>query len=311
MFAKLGKKYGVPSPLDDASNEPTGAPAAIPKSASITSSGSSFPFATKTSTGVASFGFSGSNDNPASTGPGKTSSTSLPGFASPAAASTPAFSGATAVLGGATPAFGISPSPFGQPSTSQASFGNAATPPASGSTKFGGRTPREVLTEFYQKHNPSKVSEVDKLLTKYLGNEEQLFRNLAAKYKLDPAQFGVSSASTPAAFGTPTAGGAGFGQPSSLGTPSAGGIGFGQPSSLGSSPFVGTPSSFSAAATPSSGGFGQFSSQSAGFGSSSSPGGASFGSLAQGPAPSGFGTFGAPQQNTPFGGSGFVGTPRR
>merc|ERR1712238_529739 len=58
------------------------------------------------------------------------------------------------------------------------------------SVTFGGKNPREILTAFYQEYNPTKVSEVDKLLNKYNGNEEQMFRNLAKKYNVDPSIFG-------------------------------------------------------------------------------------------------------------------------
>jgi hypothetical protein len=70
-------------------------------------------------------------------------------------------------------------------------FGNAAPPlfgaPAPSPMQpgpqklFNGRPPRDLLLQFYQEKNPSKVSEVDKVLEKYRGNEETLFRNLAKK----------------------------------------------------------------------------------------------------------------------------------
>lgn len=86
-------------------------------------------------------------------------------------------------------------SPFGQSSSpTVSSFGTLAGP---GGRTFGGKTAREILIAFYQQRNPSKVSEVDKLLAKYAGNEEQLLRNLAKKYSLDPSYFGLSSTSVP------------------------------------------------------------------------------------------------------------------
>jgi hypothetical protein len=38
-----------------------------------------------------------------------------------------------------------------------------------------------LLAQFYQEKNPAKVSEVDKLLEKYKGNEDGMFRALAKK----------------------------------------------------------------------------------------------------------------------------------
>ena len=39
-----------------------------------------------------------------------------------------------------------------------------------------------MLEEFYQTHNPAKLTEIDKVLEMYAGKEEQLFLNLAKKY---------------------------------------------------------------------------------------------------------------------------------
>ena len=77
----------------------------------------------------------------------------------------------------------------------------APTPSASASAPgkptlcLNGRTPKEMLLSFYQTHNPAKLhdSSIDRVLLKYAGNEEQLFRNLAMKYNLDPNIFFVSS----------------------------------------------------------------------------------------------------------------------
>jgi len=145
---------------------------------------------------------------------------------------------------------------------------------------FNGRTARDLLLQFYQEKNPSKVGEVDKLLMKYRGNEEQMFRNLAKKYQLDVSVFGISPSSQAASFGSPVATPA-FGQASKMG---------------GGSPFGQSP-----------GGFGQTSSLGAGTGmSSSTPTGQTFGSGST----AGFGvsTFGSlAQSSSPFGGqpSGF------
>jgi Ca2+-binding EF-hand superfamily protein len=278
MFAKLAKKYNVPSPLDAAATIPAPGPSstafgktapspfATPVAPMPSSSNTTSVFgSTAKVTGVA-FGAPSPSPFGASTSQPSSSIGQSP-FGKPAASP-----------------FGSSPSPFGPPGTSQASpFGQQAAPqPAAtptSKTLIGGREPREVLVAFYQKYNPSKVGDVDKNLLKYKGNEELLFRNLAKKYNLDPTIFGLSP--------TPPASSAPFGQPSASG-------GFGQTSQ----PF----------ASPSTPGFGQT--------STLGGGSATFGSLSPAPAfgsPSPIGggqaTFGSmaqsrTQQTTPFGGSG-------
>jgi hypothetical protein len=52
---------------------------------------------------------------------------------------------------------------------------------------------REMLVAFYQQHNPDRVSDVDRVLRKYQGKENSLFRAIAKKYKVDPAVFGLTS----------------------------------------------------------------------------------------------------------------------
>jgi hypothetical protein len=142
-----------------------------------------------------------------------------------------------------------------------------------------------MLTQFYQQKNPTKLGEIDKVLAKYQGKEEQLFRNLAKKYQLDPSVFGISSAPPAAGFGSPAPGPTSFGQASTLGggaSPFGQSTGFGQPSKMG----------FGAAGGASSG-------HTFGSGIGGGQGASSFGSLAQAPSPSPFGApasggFGAP-----------------
>merc|ERR1719263_623 len=43
-------------------------------------------------------------------------------------------------------------------------------------------TPKERLTNFYAKHNPDKVDEVDGLIAKYAGNYPKMIKVLEAKY---------------------------------------------------------------------------------------------------------------------------------
>jgi hypothetical protein len=278
MFAKLAKKYNVPSPLDAAATIPAPGPSSTALGKTAPS-----PFATPVAPMPSSSNITSVF--------GSTAKVTGVAFGAPspspfgASASQPSSSIGQSPFGkpAASP-FGSSPSPFGPPGTSQASpFGQQAAPqPAAtptSKTLIGGREPREVLVAFYQKYNPSKVGDVDKNLLKYKGNEELLFRNLAKKYNLDPTIFGLSP--------TPPASSAPFGQPSASG-------GFGQTSQ----PF----------ASPSTPGFGQT--------STLGGGSATFGSLSPAPAfgsPSPIGggqaTFGSmaqsrTQQTTPFGGSG-------
>jgi hypothetical protein len=202
-----------------------------------------------------------------------------------------------------TPAFGQL---ISSPSTTP--FGMSAQSSSAISLKSGqlftGGNPRETLLAFYNQHNPSKVAEVDRLLAKYQGKEDQMFRNLAKKYNLDPSTFGISSGPSAAlAFGSPTIGApTNFGQPSALG----GGSPFGAP--------VPAPGRFGGAI--SGGGFSQFSSPSSapspsGLSSSGAFGSASFGALAQSPAPSGFGAFGSASLASPFGSTTPFGAARR
>ena len=81
----------------------------------------------------------------------------------------------------------------------------ASTPSKPGATDIPDYS--ALLTDFFNKHNPSKVGNVDKVLTKYKGQEEKLFRTLAHKYGVaNPLKSDASStsAATPSAT---TAGG--------------------------------------------------------------------------------------------------------
>ena len=158
-----------------------------------------------------------------------------------------------------------------------------------------------VADSLLPREDPAKIAEVDKLLAKYHGQEEQLFRNLAKKYNLNPSVFGLSAAPA-GAFGAPSPGIA-----SSPG-------GFGQPSALGGTPTFGSPPpSFAGAAGGGFGGAATTPGQGFGSASGASPfGSQGFGALAHSPAPAGFGSYGSPPA-TPFGGSNAspFGAPRR
>jgi len=195
--------------------------------------------------------------------------------------------GSMSPFGGPSSAFGgnAPPAATSFPSSFAPSAPTSADASAPSSAKFGGRNPRDVLAGFYQTHNPSKVSEVDTLLNKYAGREEQMFLALAKKYNLDPSMFGVSAPQPTAA---PSTGAMTFGSPAT--------IGFGSTAGFGVAP---------------SGGFGGGTfGTSSGFGSIAQGGG--FGSLASSPAGGGFAGFGGGtmQSAPPFGASPF-GSARR
>ena len=201
MFRKLAQKYRVANPLDakqseddKGSTESKGAPpttttpfqsalSQAPPSKPPLSSASPFSAATGNSTPAPAFGSQ-----------------------SPFSSSKPAFGSQQNQSGGLSGFANSAPSPFLQ----------SPAPASTGTSQFAGKSPREILTAFYQQKNPNKVSEVDKLLQKYAGKEEQLFRNLAKKYQLDPAFFGISSAPT-AGFGSPPPATSGFGSTSAAG----------------------------------------------------------------------------------------------
>jgi len=259
-------KAPAPSPFGPpASNAPAPLPFGAPSSAAPSPS----PFAG--ATGGGGGGLGGTTSTPFKT----------------AAAPSPSPFGQSSMAAATTP-FGApsaSATPFGQPASSATS--PFASPPAPatatsapGATKlFNGKSARDMLTSFYQQRDPSKLSKLDFVLTKYAGQEELMFRNLAKKYNLDPSVFGVSAA--PAAPAAPAT--SAFGAQS----PGMGSPGFGQQSALGGSLFgVGSPAA-PASGLGSAGGFGQASSMS---GSAPAFGGGTggFGSLAQAPATGGF-----------------------
>jgi hypothetical protein len=240
--------------------------------------------------------FSASNSLTASTPFGTSSAPAQSPFGSTASsANNSSPFGATGGMSSASP-FGntAAPTPFGAPSSSSMQPNSQRL--------FNGKTARDLLHQFYQEKNPSKVAEVDKVLAKYSGKEEQMFRNLAKKYQLDPSVFGIAPGAPTPGFGSPAIAPA-FGQASTMGSSASpfgqSPGGFGQPSTFG-----GGVSSMSVPKPPGQT-FG--SGSTSGFGSS---GAAGFGSLAQSnPSPfggqpsSGFGApapaaFGSP---TPFG----------
>jgi len=61
--------------------------------------------------------------------------------------------------------------------------------------KYTGST-REKLVAFYKDRNPEKVVNVDATLAKYAGNDEKLFIQLAKRYEVNVAVFGVPATVT-------------------------------------------------------------------------------------------------------------------
>jgi hypothetical protein len=314
MFAKLAMKYRVPNPLDDNQE----------KSVLLGATGSTTnsPFSTSQKPPLSSPAFA----------PSQTPSTAKPAFGSsgptlPVSTPSTAFGG----LGSSAPTqpFGSvgmsSPSPFGSfggqngPSfSSQSPF--SGLPSQSPQASSAGVAARDMLTAFYQKYNPAKVAEVDRLLEKYKGSEELMFRNLAKKYNLDPATFGLPPAPVSSGFGSvPSATSAsapspgGFGQQPTFGGTSqaspfspvgSGGFGHASPLGVGPGSGFGGHSSNPASSAPVFG--------SSPSGGSSPFGSSSFGSIAQSSAPvqGGFSGYGSPSP-APFGASTPFGAPRR
>ncbi|GMF61872.1 unnamed protein product [Phytophthora fragariaefolia] len=182
--------------------------------------------------------------------------------------------------------FGASPSAFSLgPAANKSSgfggFGSTTTSLSTTSTTTATASPfgkpavdyRQKLVEFYQKHNPDKLSSVDSTLQKYKGNEEKLFQNLALKYKVNEAS-GVPPASPAVQSAKPTAAASPFGQPgafsaantAAFGSTSSVGFSTAKPSP-GASPFGGPKP------TPAASPFGAASQTSSGFGSASGFGG--------------------------------------
>ncbi|DAZ96744.1 TPA: hypothetical protein N0F65_012321 [Lagenidium giganteum] len=201
-------------------------------------------------------------------------------------------------------------SAFGAPAKSAFSFPSSTATPAPQTGSATNADYRKRLVEFYQKHNPAKLSEVDATLAKYKGKEDKLFHNLAVKYKTGEA--GTTTAPPSGSLFTsspkPNPSASPFGNPSSFasigspaqqkpaGTASAFGAANPGASPFGTSAFGGSPSS--APSTSTGFGFGNPSSTPA-FGSTGATAGntSAFGGFQQNApaapafgAPSAFGT---------------------
>ncbi|KAF4128018.1 Zinc-finger in Ran binding protein [Phytophthora infestans] len=242
LFTRLFTMYVQDSTPDDVYKYLGGGPVP-PKSASVAASKSPAPASAAAKSPFGGFGASTSTPNSAAK-PNPFGASPSAFSLGPAANTSSGFGafGSTATTATTTP------SPFGQPAVDY----------------------RQKLVEFYQKHNPSKLSSVDATLQKYKGNEEKLFQNLATKYKVNASPAVQSTNST--ATASP------FGKPGAFSTPSTSGTTFGSTSSAG----------FGAAnPAPSASPFGAAAPASSPFGASTSPASTAFGSTGG----SGFGGF--------------------
>jgi cytidylate kinase len=64
-------------------------------------------------------------------------------------------------------------------------------PPANQASSQAKDPHRERLVAFYEKHEPSKLKDVEKLLKKFKGREDEMFQRIADKYKIDAKQTSV------------------------------------------------------------------------------------------------------------------------
>lgn len=308
MFAKLGQKFSVPDPWKEASKTLPLSNESSPVKETAQSLTAPSPAPEKSP--FSSQQRKKAEDSKATPSPFSNSQQPAP---APAASTTQTpFSSPSFGTMGATPAASpfsgksTSTSPFGSSATSGATFGSSgkstfaakgpspspfstASAPTGNAETFTGSY-KEMLLAFYQKYNPARVSEVDRNLAKYKGQEEAMFRKVANKYKLPASVFGLPDAPV----GQPAPSSSGFGQPSSLGGPPT----FGSPAGPPATAF-GSPAGAPAAAF---GGFGSTFGTTSSFGSVGQPAGGGFAALATGspspnPSPFGAGTaFGAPRR---------------
>jgi hypothetical protein len=168
-----------------------------------------------------------------------TSAPVVTGTAPPTAATTPSLFGnasntskspfaTTATAAGSSPLISLSTSTaanntfgsFSLPSTTGANSGNSTSNNDNNNNKFF-----TIVTEIYQKYNPSKLDEIPNTLQKYAGKELELIGKLKKKYNImEPiasesqlfpsGSSGVALAPTASLFGG--SGGVGSNQPSSL-----------------------------------------------------------------------------------------------
>ncbi|KAG6594144.1 Nuclear pore complex protein [Phytophthora cinnamomi] len=277
LFSRLFTMYVPDSTPDDVKKYLSGG-SVPPKSTSATAASKSpAPANTASKSPFSSFGPSTTAQKDSATKPSPFGASPSAFSLGPAANKSSGFGsfGSTATSSTTTPTTTATASPFGKPAVDY----------------------RQKLVEFYQKHNPDKLSSVDATLQKYKGNEEKLFQNLAVKYKLNDASGGISvpPASPAVQPAKPNAAASPFGQPAAFGAAST--ATFGSTSSVGfgaAKPAPGASPFGAPKPTPAASPFGATAQTSSGFGSAS---GGGFGSGFQSSAPT-TPAFGAP---SPFG----------
>jgi hypothetical protein len=162
LFAKLAKKYGATNPLDSLQQSTEGDGQSAFQGSSSMIDDSSALTVKRGNGGIALFASQPHTLDQSSSVQSHGMSTSP--FGSPFIATNSATTTPFSIQAGLSTPF----SAFGQgPSSSAPStvggFGSTVVPTSS----FGGKSPRELLTAFYQEKNPSKIADVDNLLIKY------------------------------------------------------------------------------------------------------------------------------------------------
>lgn len=167
--------------------------------------------------------------------------------------------------------------------------------------------------QVYQQYNPGKLGEVDNLLTKYRGNEHELYLKICKKYNVAPqAPISAQAAANPFGSGLQSFGASPFGSAASAspfgGTAQSNFGGGGAPAFGSTSPLGGTASPFGSMA-PTSTPFGGGGAPAFGggvFGGGGAP--STFTGLSgQMQSQGGFGAFGS--ASSPFGGSAPAASP--
>ncbi|CAE7588924.1 unnamed protein product [Symbiodinium sp. CCMP2592] len=140
---------------------------------------------------------------------------------------------------------GASASPFGGAASGGGLFGGGAAAPFGGGGSGGlfsqaaaggamdvKQAYRERMIRIYQQHNPSKLNEIDQLMSKYNGQEHVMYLKICNKYKVQPEpEIRPGGVGLPqgGAFGTPMGvapmGGAPLGGAPMGGAPMGGGFG--------------------------------------------------------------------------------------
>jgi hypothetical protein len=164
LFAKLAKKYDAVNPLDSTQQTIIGEGRTTVQGSSSMTDDSSTPMESVKSGngGIASFNSQQQIHDHSSSVPSHGMSTSS--FGSPLNATNLSVSmPLSSQVGLSTPFSAFGQSLGSSPPPTVSVIGSSFIPTPS----FGGKSPRELLTAFYQEKNPSKIADVDSLLIKY------------------------------------------------------------------------------------------------------------------------------------------------